>query len=89
MREGADMPANARPIEDAPASPPTIVKGVLDISRCLDHLQKDVELLRARIHNGDPLDRIGYAALSAQLFASELVMHLTRLHITMADVGAK
>ena len=76
-------------VEDAPASPPAIVKGVLDIARCLDHLQKDVELLRARIHAGDPVDRIEYAALSAQLFAAELVMHLTRLQITMADEGAK
>jgi hypothetical protein len=82
------MPSKPHAKTDAPASAAPIVKGVLDVSRCLDHLQKDVELLRARIHAGDGIDRIEYAALSAQLFASELVMHLTRLQITMADEGA-
>ncbi len=74
-----------RPTEDAPASSAPIVKGVLDVSRCLAHLQKDVALLRERIDHGDGLARIGYSALSAQLFAAELVMHLTRLQIALAD----
>lgn len=75
--------------QDAPASPAAIVKGAVEIANTFQHLEKDLGLLRARIDAGDRVEIMGYAVLSAQLFTAELLQHLVKLQITLADEGGE
>lgn len=66
-------------------SPPGVVKAMVDLTRGLDNLTRDLALLRARIDAGDAPRRLYPVLLSATLFVSEMSQSLARALIALAN----
>jgi len=71
--------------EDVALAPPAMVKAMIDVTRMLSNIERDIILLRQRIDNGDSPSKMLAPVLSAALFNAEMMQHLVRMQIALAD----
>lgn len=71
--------------QDAAMAPPAMVKALVDVCRTISNIERDIILLRQRIDNGDSPSKMLAAVLSAALFNAEMMQHLVRMQIALAD----